>query len=374
MDFVSLDFLSLLDQKILVFFLLAQKGIGRQRARAILLELSKTQIKPKEIRKYLQPLLIKYKCKNIFDKSISWNEIENFYYSNSEAFLARGVSVVYYREKAFPHSLRSIADSPLLLFYKGSGGLFSQRGVAMVGTRKITPYGKLVTKKITAEVVADGFVTISGCMYGVDELVHRETMKYRGKTIAVLGYGFDYFYPSQAQALQEAIIAAGGTVVTEYFPWIEPRPGFFLDRNRLIAGLSQATIVLEAAEKSGSHRTAVSAAENGRQVFAVPGPITNPYSEGTKWLINQGALLITSGFEVAQHLGVASSPVRSSNKNLFVEGDATNSVIQVLQSGPSTVEDLACKTSLSLREVLRTLGYMELDGTLAKDGILWYLK
>jgi len=374
---------SFLDEKKLVFYLLAQKGVGKQRVKAILDKLLKRQIKPKEIRRLECLGFEKDNCLKYIYKSIKWSIIEDFYYSSINSFKLRAVSVAYYKEKCFPSSLRTIADTPLLIFYRGDLSVLKKQSVAIVGTRKITAYGSMVTKKITAEVVSDGFVTISGCMYGVDRLAHQETIRRKGKTVGVLGYGFDFSYPASAQHLCTEIIRTGGLVVTEYFPWTEPRPGFFLARNRIIAGLAQATIVTEAAQRSGSHRTAISAAENGRSVFAVPGPITNPYSEGTKWLVNQGATLITSGFQVAEYLGIEKTDndavekivaKNTSNKYNCKTTTLSETLLELLKASPQSTEELTIKTKMVLSDVLCALGHMELDGLLVKDGILWYLK
>lgn len=311
--------------------------------------------------------------------SISIKEIEVFYCTQEQQYEASGISVLFLYDAEYPEYLRQIDEPPLFLFCKGDKTLLAVQGVAVVGTRNITAYGRMVTEKITREVVADGFTTISGCMYGVDELVHTSTIQNGGKTVAVLGYGFEHTYPVRMSTVLNHILLHGGLLVSEYFPHQRSHRAFFLARNRIIAGLCHSLVVTEAAQRSGSHSTAVCAAASGRAVFAVPGPITNPYSEGTKWLVNQGATLLTSGYEIAEYLGKNASlksPVVGKSQELVskkVTGlTLSEQLLASISSGPTTIETLVLETGESISAVLVALSKLELEARVVKDGILWY--
>jgi len=360
-------------EKKLAFYLLSRPGIGRRTVHAVLTHISEKQIKPDMIR---SQLLLHSTLQSIFiknDISIDINEIENFFNSKNDQYESQGISVIFISEKEYPPSLLTIEDPPVFLFCKGDASLLQTPGVGVVGTRKITAYGRFVTEKITRELVLDGISTVSGCMYGVDEVVHKVTLENNGATIAVLGYGFNKVYPARMQPLLDRIIQNGGAVVSEYFPEDEPIPAYFVARNRIIAGLSHSVIVTEAAQKSGSHGTALFATTNGRAVFAVPGPISNPYSEGTKWLVNQGATLISSGFEVGSYLGLESNLSQAeTSKTISDDSKMEEKIVEYVTSGPASVEMLVAELNCSISDVLVALSALELQGRLVKDGILWY--
>lgn len=286
------------------------------------------------------------------------------------------VTVLFFYDSTYPETLKRMDDPPLFLFCKGNVAALRKQGVAIVGTRKVTAYGRSVTEKITREVVSDGFCTISGCMYGVDELVHQVTLREKGATIAVVGYGFKNIYPERMGLLLHQIVSNSGLVISEYFPEEKAQQAYFIARNRIIAGLSHSVVVTEAAQKSGSHSTALYAAASGRSVYAVPGPITNPYSEGTKWLVNQGATLLTSGFEIAEHRGESTrqekgtKPGHQDREMQSLE----DKIISSIRSGPTSIESLVSDTQESISCVLVALSALELQGRVVKDGILWYLR
>lgn len=364
-------------EKKLAFFLLYQKGIGRRTVKALLASVLKNQIKPDVIREHVcahaaLDATIKKIC-----LSLDFNSIESFYTSKRSEYHARDISVLFLHEKTYPKSLHTIEDAPLFLFCRGKRSLLKKQGVAIVGTRKITTYGRVVTEKITEEIVLDGYQTISGCMYGVDELAHRVTLKKNGNTIAVLGYGLEHAYPTRMQSILDQIISSDGLVLSEYFPDEQPHRAYFVARNRIIAGLSHSVVVTEAAQKSGSHSTALFAAASGRTVYAVPGPITNPYSEGTKWLINQGATVLTSGFEIAEYRGESSQ--RQKNEIVASHPDQENTsleeaILSSIRSGPASIDMLVFETQKSISSILVALSALELQGRVVKDGILWYLR
>ena len=206
-----------------------------------------------------------------------------------------GIKVLFAEEENYPKLLKEIEDRPPVLYVKAReiDQIFSEKTIAVVGTRKVTDYGRQVTKTITKGLVEAGFVIVSGLARGVDKIAHETTINNEGKTLAVLGGGLDLVYPPEHQDLAKRIVESGGALISEFPLGQETAPGNFPARNRIISGLSLGVVVTEAAEKSGSLITASRAAEQGREVFAVPGSITSPLSVGTTELIKKGAKVVT---------------------------------------------------------------------------------
>lgn len=213
---------------------------------------------------------------------------------------AQDMEVVIIDDKNYPNLLKNIDDPPFILYTKGDILAVNHRPIAVVGTRQISGYGCQVIEQLVPNLVADQVSVVSGFMYGVDTYAQQTAVQHGGYTLSVLGFGFDYMYPASNRAVMKDFLAKGNAFVTEYPPWVGSHRGNFRERNRIVAGLSWATLVVEAGRKSGSHITARLAGEYGRGVCAVPGPITNPYSEGTKWLLTTGARLVTNSQEVVK--------------------------------------------------------------------------
>jgi DNA processing protein len=202
-----------------------------------------------------------------------------------------------------PPLLSEIPDPPIVLYIRGEMPDFSRPAIAIVGTRNVTDYGVEVTKKLTTGLVAAGYTIISGFMYGVDTVAHGATLHAGGKTIAVLGYGLGVpFFPRSHEKFAREIEARGSCLLTEFPPWQTALPQNFPKRNRIVSGLSLGVVVTEAAVKSGSLITARLAVDQGREVFAVSGPIGSVYSEGTKELVNLGAKLVTNVSDIVEEL------------------------------------------------------------------------
>lgn len=201
-----------------------------------------------------------------------------------------------------PKLLQNIPDPPSELFVKGN--LSDDFKIAVVGTRRSTSEGRLIARTIAAELARTDITVVSGLAMGIDTASHEGCLEYGGKTIAVLGTGIDNIYPKQNERLAERIIAGGGAIVSEY---PETTPGYkdnFLRRNRIISGLCEAIVVVEAPTRSGSLSTANFAAEQGREVFVVPGPVSHPNYAGSHRLIRDGARLVTSAKDILEDLGI----------------------------------------------------------------------
>lgn len=224
-----------------------------------------------------------------------------------------GVRYVPLIAEDYPVSLHGLYDPPAGLFVAGVLPPTGSAALAVVGTRSPSPYGRMTTEQLVSGCARAGLTIVSGLARGIDTLAHRACVAVRGRTIAVLGSGVLEVYPRENQALAEQIVDAGGAVLSEFAPHAPGRPQNFPLRNRLIAGLAQGTLVIEAGERSGSLITADQALEQGREVYAVPGMITAPQSFGTNRLIQEGAKTVLAVTDVLEDYGrEAIVPVSSS--------------------------------------------------------------
>ena len=264
----------------------------------------------------------------------------------------------------YPPLLAAIHDPPRRLFLRGDRtGLLAGPCVAVVGARSCSRYGAHVARSLGRELAAAGLVVVSGLAWGVDGEAHRGALE-TGATIAVLGCGIDRDYPRAHQELARRI-ADGGLIVSEYEPGVEPAPWRFPARNRIVAGLSSATVVVEARERSGALITAEFALEEGREVLAVPGEITSGLSVGTNALIRQGAAPLLAVDDVLFALGIEPRP----HAPPTVEGAAATVLIE-LQAGAADADSLAHRTGLSASDVAAALVELELAGlATGADGI-----
>jgi DNA processing protein len=266
-------------------------------------------------------------------------------------FLARSAA-------GFPPLLRAIHDPPPGLFLRGDADpeLLSRPAVAIVGARACSGYGASVARRLGRELAAAGLVVVSGLARGIDAEAHRGALEAAGPTIAVLGCGIDRDYPA-AHADLARRVAASGLIAAEYAPGVEPAPWRFPARNRIVAGLCAATIVVEAREHSGALITADLALEEGREVFAVPGEITSSLSAGTNALLKLGATPLTSEADVLASYGIDREPV----------GRPVSALLELL---PATADELVRSTGLGADEIARTLVELEIEGHVAvHDGV-----
>ncbi|MFH0905251.1 MAG: DNA-processing protein DprA [bacterium] len=254
----------------------------------------------------------------------------------------------------YPAALKEIADAPTQLFVRGNLQWGDRPVIAIVGSRKPTPYGIATVRDLVGKI-APGAVIVSGLAYGIDELAHRAALKASGITVAVLGSGIDdkSIYPARNLSLAQEIIVSGGAIISEYPPGTEPLPYHFPMRNRIIAGLSQKLVVIEAAEESGALITAKLALDYNREVMAVPGPITSPMSVGPNRLIQAGAAPVLRAEDIA--------PARQLklNNNLTPKEEM---IYKALVPGPKHFNDIVAQTQLSAAEVSSTLTILEMQG------------
>ena len=203
------------------------------------------------------------------------------------------IEIVSINEKEYPENLKQIYDPPISLYIRGNKEILNQKNMAIVGCRNCSEYGKKATKYFAYQLAKDKFNIVSGLARGVDSYAHLATLCAKGKTIAVLGNGLDQIYPKENISLANEILKNGGAIISEYPLGTKPEKMNFPARNRIISGMSNGVIVVEAKEKSGSLITADFALEQGREVYAVPGNINSVNSVGTNFLIKQGAKIVT---------------------------------------------------------------------------------
>ena len=215
---------------------------------------------------------------------------------------AAGVEIVTIDDSCYPQQLKQIYDPPLVLYVRGQVEVISQPGIALVGTRHPTPYGSGMAERLACDLAAHGLVIISGMARGVDTAGHRGAIAAKGKTVAVFGTGIDVIYPKENSRLSEQILALGGALISEFPIGTSAFPQNFPIRNRIISGMSVGVLVVEAAEYSGTRITARCALEQNRDVFAVPGNVTNKNSWGPNTLIKQGAKLVATWEDVWEEL------------------------------------------------------------------------
>jgi len=262
----------------------------------------------------------------------------------------------------YPPLLAQLHDPPPRLYLRGEqAGVLERPAVAVVGARSCSAYGAHVARTLGRELAGEGVVVVSGLARGVDAEAHRGALDSGGTTVAVLGCGIDRDYPARHAELARRIVAGGGLVVSEYEAGVEPAPWRFPARNRVIAGLALATVVVEARERSGALITADFALELGRDVFAVPGEITAALSSGTNRLIRQGAAPLLGPDDVFSALGLA--PARRPPADLT---DVAARVLNVLADAPSGQDEVVRATGLAASAVAAALVELELAGLAAE--------
>ncbi len=268
------------------------------------------------------------------------------------------------RSRGLPRSVSTIFDPPAGVFTRGCAPLelLDAPSVAVVGARACSPYGAQVARMLGRELAAAGLVVVSGLARGIDAEAHRGALEAGGRTVAVLGCGIDRDYPASHAELAGRI-RASGLVVSEYGPGVEPAPWRFPARNRIVAGLSQATVVVEARERSGALITADLALEEGREVFAVPGEITSALSAGTNRLLALGASPLLETADVLRSFGI--DPAERPPAAGLSELAAT--ALEALGDGPASIDELVAATGLGAGAVAAALSELELAG-LAAEG------
>ncbi len=279
--------------------------------------------------------------------------------------------IVSIRDSQYPKLLKNIGDSPKQLYYKGIwDSTIFEHCLAVVGTRRMTSYGKRMTEQLVGEIAAAGITIVSGFMYGIDAAAHKAALRVGGRTIAVMPCGIDMIHPVDQADLYKEILDMGGLVLSEYKGNFQPLLWTYPKRNRIVAGLSQATLVVEAGEKSGSLITANFAKKFGRKVFAVPGPLTSSVSAGISELIRGGATVVTRAKDILDFYGVkseAQNQKSETNSKSQIPNTLEQKILEQLRTESKAVDELARLFEMSAAQIGSALSSLELSGVITKE-------
>lgn len=285
----------------------------------------------------------------------------------------KGFHVLPMDDPKYPERLREIESPPVVLYAWGELLEADLWAAAIVGTRRATPYGKAVAAELAAGLASSGVTVVSGLARGIDSIAHQSVLEAGGRTLAVLGSGLDQIYPPEHRNLAQSI-ARSGAVVSDYPLGTSPEGGNFPARNRIIAGLSLAVIVVEAGDSSGALITADFAAEQGRDVFAVPGRIYDRGSRGTNRLIASGAFPVTSVEDVLEVLNLDVIARTVPRKPALPEDATERRVLKVLTSEPIHIDELRARCELPIAELTAALSMLELRGQARQVGGMHYVR
>ena len=319
------------------------------------------------------------KSESILKEHITHEQFEKMLYAQDEQYLERhivdleskGIKVITYCSECYPEKLLNYDEKPIILYCKGDLSLFNTTCVGIVGTRKPTRYGKDVTERFAKQLASNGVTIVSGLADGVDMIAHQNTLDVGGKTIAVMGSGFDCIYPKTNFELEKKI-EKFGLVITEYKPNVEPAVWHYPFRNRIIAALSDAVLITEASLKSGTLYTRDYCIDYGIDLYAIPGEITNFQAGGTNQILKVcQASLVTSPDDILENLNIKNDikPVVSNLQLSFEEQTILNSI-----NGETHFDEILSLTKIDTKTLLTLLTEMELNGIIKKIAGNYYTK
>jgi len=301
------------------------------------------------------------KARTSVDLERIWSQIEK-----------QGITVLTWEDELYPPRLKEIEQPPPVLYVRGEVRLDDHYAVAIVGTRRITPYGRQITEDLASFLAGQGVTVISGLARGVDAVAHSAALKAGGRTVGVLGSGVDKIYPPEHLQMAEKMMTQGA-VVSDYAIGTPPDSSNFPPRNRIISGLSMATVVIEAGETSGALITAEFAAEQGREIFAVPGNILAPQSKGTNKLIQNGAHPLLCPQDLMQALNLTRAGQFKAARKALPADALEAQLLGALGSEPVHVDEIRNQTGLPIEKVSATLTLMELKGMVRQVGGMNYV-
>jgi DNA processing protein len=285
----------------------------------------------------------------------------------------RGVTALTWDDPEYPEGLRHIDRSPPVIFVRGEILAADEIAVAVVGTRHASPYGREVAQNVAKELAQHGVTVVSGLALGVDTVAHRAALDAGGRTIAVLGSGVDQLYPLQNRLLGEEIVR-GGAVISDYPLGTKPEARNFPPRNRIISGLSRAVVIIEAGERSGALITAEFAADQGRDLWAVPGSILSTGSAGTNRLIREGASPLISMDDLLASLDLERRTAQQAARKAIPVDDQERALLAHLAFEPRHLDDIVRSAKLEASSVGALLTIMELKGIVRQPAPLTYVK
>ncbi len=285
---------------------------------------------------------------------------------------AVGAHILTWEDEGYPKLLAEIPDPPPVLYVRGELKLEDAWAVAVVGTRRASTYGREVTRRLVSVLAQSGVTIVSGLARGIDAVAHQTALEAGGRTIAVLGCGIDLVYPPEHRELARRI-AAQGALVSEYPLGTQPEPGNFPPRNRIISGLSLGVVITEAGRDSGALITADYAAEQGRDVFAVPGSILSAGCAGTNRLIQDGAKPVLDAADILQELNLTMVAEQKEARQALPTTEMEALILAHLSAEPIHVDDLTRAVGLPVAQVTSTLALMELKGMVRQVGGMKYV-
>lgn len=284
-----------------------------------------------------------------------------------------GVRLITREQPGYPRALAQIPAAPPLLYVKGRLEEVDDWSVAVVGTRSPTTYGREATRRLAGDLAGAGVTIVSGLAIGVDTVAHHAALAAGGRTIAVLASGLDQVYPERNRALAEQIVASGA-LISEFPIGTRPIPQLFPVRNRIISGLALATLVTEGGVQSGALITVRNALEQGRDVFAVPGPIFSPKSEGPNQLIRDGAGLVMSAQDILEALNLSAAAAQQEVQAALPEDPTEAALLELVGYTPLHVDELRRQSGMPITVVSSTLAILELKGLVRQASAMQYVR
>ncbi len=344
------------------------KGIGAVRMRALLSYFDSLEdawnAPPEQLQEAgLSPKLAELiaKVRASVDLERVWNQFEK-----------QGIAILTWDDELYPPRLKEIEQPPPVIYVRGEITLDDHFAVAIVGTRRVTAYGRQIAEELASFLAGQGITVVSGLARGVDAVAHSAALKAGGRTIAVLGSGVDKIYPPEHSQMAGKMMKQGA-LVSDYAVGTAPESSNFPPRNRIISGLSMATVVVEAGETSGALITAEFAAEQGREVFAVPGSILAPQSKGANKLIQNGAHPLLSPQDLMQALNLTRAGEFKAARKAIPADALEAQLLSALGAEPLHVDEIRNQTGLPIEKVSATLTLMELKGMVRQVGGMNYI-
>jgi DNA processing protein len=288
-----------------------------------------------------------------------------------ERLTRAGISVVHPGHPSYPRLLAEISGRPSILYVRGALAPADNASVAIVGTRRATPYGRQVAERIATELAQAGITVVSGLARGVDAAAHRAALEAGGRTIAVLGSGPDVIYPAEHRRLAEQILESGA-ILSELSPGAKPDAQNFPARNRIVSGMSLGTLIVEAPSRSGALITASFAADQGREVFVIPGSVFTPSAEGTNALLRDGARLVRDGADILDDLGLGGNGPVVTQSRMSLDDDERK-LLAALGKEARHIDELAEEAELPAGAVSALMLTMELKGLVRNHGAQYYV-
>lgn len=261
----------------------------------------------------------------------------------------------------YPSRLRNIKNPPNKLYVLGDEQLLSENGIAVIGSREYSDYGKKHAINFSKEIAEQGLTIISGMAKGIDTFAHKGALKANGKTIAVLGGGFNHIFPEENIELMKEILKKGGTVITEYAPDVNISSKNFVERNRIVSGLAMGVLVIEAMFRSGTSITAKLAKEQGKTIFCIPSDLEKKNGIGTNKLIKEGAKLVTDATDILDYFQIRKANVKEKIKEIKIPQEY-QTIYEVIENEPIHVDIICKKLNTSMSNINSTLMLMELEG------------